>query len=135
MNLSAAQFSQMIKQRKKWLNKKKLELRNNWECKRCNWCQKKFLRLFRCKGCKLVFYCSRRHQKKDWNRGNHAVFCKVLRDEQQVFSTSIWLMCQLVFDESTRMFSNYWRSRGGASEEVLQIHRFCILFIHNVAML
>ena len=33
---------------------------------------------YRCKGCKVVYYCSRRCQKVDWNSGNHKEICRRL---------------------------------------------------------
>ena len=113
MSFSVAEFSKwLIKQRKKWLNKKKKQLKNNFQLQKCNWCEERFLHMFQCMSCKLVMYCSRGHQKKDWNRGTHSVFCKVLGDDEEVFTSLVCLMLKLVVDENRRTFSNYWRSRG-----------------------
>ena len=38
------------------------------ELKRANW--------YKCKACKVVYYCSRRCQKLDWNNGSHKEICK-----------------------------------------------------------
>ena len=40
------------------------------EAKRADW--------YRCKGCKLVYYCSRRCQKIDWNGGKHKAICSIV---------------------------------------------------------
>eukprot|EP01084_Bolivina_argentea_P280879 480445_1 len=34
-----------------------------------------------CSTCKIAFYCSRRCQKKDWNKGNHRYCCSLLNYE------------------------------------------------------
>eukprot|EP01084_Bolivina_argentea_P049137 90416_1 len=56
--------------------------RNQWDIKDCLclWqkCDKKKRnqKLFKCSGCKMAKYCSRKCQKKDWNKGLHSVICK-----------------------------------------------------------
>ncbi len=34
----------------------------------------------KCKGCKLVFYCSKKCQKYDWNRFDHKKLCIEFKD-------------------------------------------------------
>ena len=52
---------------------------NNFiKMRQCNYnkCNRKDLAKYKiCKRCKSVFYCCRRHQKLDWNRGDHKTFC------------------------------------------------------------
>ena len=53
-------------------------MNNLVKLKHCNYieCQNKHLRRFKvCRRCKSAFYCGRRHQKLDWNEGNHKKYC------------------------------------------------------------
>eukprot|EP01129_Flabellula_baltica_P009231 TRINITY_DN3739_c0_g1_i1.p1 TRINITY_DN3739_c0_g1~~TRINITY_DN3739_c0_g1_i1.p1 ORF type:complete len:373 (+),score=64.90 TRINITY_DN3739_c0_g1_i1:66-1121(+) len=46
-------------------------------CKTCNFCG--MSGRFQCSSCKYVNYCSKNHQKKDWDLG-HDMICKVLKE-------------------------------------------------------
>ena len=51
---------------------------NTIKAKYCNYneCNRKDLKRYKiCKRCKSVFYCNRKHQKFDWNRGKHSKEC------------------------------------------------------------
>ena len=59
-------------------------IKNTVQMKQCNYdkCKRRDLKKFKiCKRCKSVFYCNRKHQKKDWNN-KHRKNCveKKVRD-------------------------------------------------------
>ena len=41
-------------------------------------------KFYLCSGCFMVFYCSKRCQKLDWNKGGHKQFCKNVQQKLHV---------------------------------------------------
>ena len=59
-------------------NKKYNVMLNILKIRQCNYdqCDRRDWKRYRiCKRCKSVFYCCRLHQKLDWNKGDHKLYC------------------------------------------------------------
>ncbi len=52
----------------------------------CDWCgdHVNVYPVKKCKGCKMVFYCSRSHQKRDWNV-THRYQCEKFQQKEMIF--------------------------------------------------
>ena len=88
-----------------FMNGKCFNIMNNLvKLKHCNYieCNRKDLRRFKvCKRCKSAFYCCRRHQKLDWNRGGHKTYCseRQKRDYQLLQESVSWRLKQFNIED------------------------------------
>eukprot|EP01084_Bolivina_argentea_P250252 419221_1 len=79
-------------------------IRNIACLKECNFrkCKRKDIKLLKCKQCVSVYYCSRKHQKQDWN-SSHRHQCNKLTTREYSFTIQAMFMTF----EHFHLFNNY----------------------------